>query len=1008
MKHSNLRRNSLFTIMMLGMSVTYANNSNNTNVISNTNRIELINAAAENEQNNATIINLDTPGLLKEKLGDDLTTITNLIITGTMNEDDFLTLYKAKAVEILDISTVQLVNKDGSNTNKLYDYSLSSLKALKHVILPECVEIIGKQAFSFSKAMETCVLPSNLKEIKEKAFMGCKEMTIESFPSTIETIGKMAFMNLEKLTSFTGGDALVSLGDMAFFNTGVKEVNLGKKFNDMGSAAFGGCKQLERFVVADDNTNFKIINDALFDKKGETLIAFPMGSVKEYFETPASTKQISISAFDGAQHLKELHINEGITTIPNSMCHASVVLDKVYLPSSITRIEVGAFDECGAVTEMHLAAITPPAVDEGAFGVFMKNFNMRLFVPMGSVTAYKSLDWSKDFLEVVAELGDSMRWWGYFNGNYNQINFMGMGKASTYNCAIKIPASHIMGKGRTIKGIRIPIGSKKNMENFKIWISTSLPNTADDADLRLVDINTSKLIDTNNPNTFVNELMFPETYTIEDKDVYIGYSFDITYCEDGFDKNPIILGIIETTAENSTLLQYDGSWEDLAGQNFGNLAVEVLMEGEYNKNAITLSPAFDETVGVIGSDVSVPVRLTNYGLDKVNSFAYTVTNAAGTTGKTTVNVTDDTYQYYDINRFGGSAVYNLDITLNNNAIAEKGTISIVEVNGIQNPYAGMNSSGTLTSVKEAPARKIALEENTSTNNGLCAYGFVGIEKARSIFGEKLVIVSVHDGDAMNCEDYKAFKKNNMKTLPSVNVDRKDFFLHPYFGYEAPQLEIFGLKDNISACSADVAPAAIDVKGIVLTDENILKATSMTKFMYDAENVDYAVAYVVTEDDMTGDDKWIQYNGLSGDKLLDYDPLFTPWVEASEYVEIPFNNVAIAAQGIEYGVEGSIVGPVKLNETQEYTTEFNLNDYPIIQNVENLKVNAFLINTINGKIVNAASAPVTVTTDIKDINNADSLNSVSIYTADGHQINTPVKGINIFKYSNGSTRKVIIK
>lgn len=1008
MKHLNPRRNSLFAILMLGMAAAYANNSNNTNALGNTNRIELINTATEGEQADATTINLDVAGSLKEKLGDNLTTVKSLIITGIMNEDDFLTLYKAKAVESLDISTVQLVNKDGSNTNTLYDYSLSSLKALKHVILPECVEIIGKQAFSFSKAMETCVLPSNLKEIKDKAFMGCKGMTIESFPSTVEKVGKMAFMNLEKLTSFTGGEALVSLGEMAFFNTGTKEINLGKNFNELGNAALGGCKQLEKFIVSEDNDNFKVVDDALFDKNIETLIAYPMGSKKEYFETPATTKQINISVFDGAQYLKELHINEGITTIPNSMCHASPVLDKVYLPSSITKIEVGAFDECGAIREIHLAAVTPPTIDEGAFGVFMKNFNMRLFVPLESVTAYKSLDWSKDFLEVVAELGDGMRWWGYFNGNYNEINIMGMGKASTYNCAIKIPASHIMGKGRTVKGIRIPIASKKNMENFKIWISTSLPNTANDADLRVVDVNTSKLIDSNNPNTFVNELMFPETYTIEDKDVYIGYSFDITYCEDALDKNPILLGIIETTADNSTFLQYDGAWEDLAGKNYGNLAVEVLMEGEYSKNAITLTPAFDEAVGVMGSNVSVPVKLTNYGLDEVKSFAYTVTTAAGTTEKTLVNVTNDTYQYYDINRFGGSAVYDLGITLNNSAIAENGTISIVEVNGVQNPYAEMNSNGTLTSVKEAPARKIALEENTSTENSLCAYGFVGLEKAKGIFGNQLVIVSVHDGDVMHCEDYKAFKKNNLKTFPSVNVDRKDFFLHPYFGTEFSQMEIFGLQDNINACAADVAPASIDVKGMVLTDENTLKATSMTKFMYDADKVDYAIAYVVTEDNMTGDDKWIQSNGLSGNKLLDYDPLFTPWVEASEYVEIPFNNVAIAAQGIEYGVEGSIVGPVKLNETQEYTAVFNLNDYPIIQNVENLKINAFLINTVNGKIVNAASAPVTITTDIRNINSADSMKPVAIYTTDGRQIDAPVKGINIFKYSNGSTRKVTIR
>ncbi|MGP1590276.1 MAG: endo-beta-N-acetylglucosaminidase [Prevotella sp.] len=68
------------------------------------------------------------------------------------------------------------------------------------------------------------------------------------------------------------------------------------------------------------------------------------------------------------------------------------------------------------------------------------------------------------------------------------------------------------------------------------------------------------------------------------------------------------------------------------------------------------------------------------------------------------------------------------------------------------------------------------------------------------------------------------------------------------------------------------------------------------------------------------------------------------------------------------------------------------------------------NTEPGKIVAllAASIKTAVPTGINNTNNDSDVKIIGIYTIDGLRLTTPVKGINIFKLSNGTVKKVFIK
>ena len=68
------------------------------------------------------------------------------------------------------------------------------------------------------------------------------------------------------------------------------------------------------------------------------------------------------------------------------------------------------------------------------------------------------------------------------------------------------------------------------------------------------------------------------------------------------------------------------------------------------------------------------------------------------------------------------------------------------------------------------------------------------------------------------------------------------------------------------------------------------------------------------------------------------------------------------------------------------------------------------NTEPGKIVAllAASIKTAVPTGINNTNNDSDVKIIGIYTIDGLRLTAPVKGINIFKLSNGTVKKVFIK
>ncbi len=112
--------------------------------------------------------------------------------------------------------------------------------------------------------------------------------------------------------------------------------------------------------------------------------------------TPASVRRIESSAFCECRNLKTVFISEGIESVNGFFgCNS---LKRVVLPSSLTKIEEGAFSSgttnMTAIENIYCLGTEPPVVENisGTFTSATRN-NCIVFVPMGCETVYRNSAW---------------------------------------------------------------------------------------------------------------------------------------------------------------------------------------------------------------------------------------------------------------------------------------------------------------------------------------------------------------------------------------------------------------------------------------------------------------------------------------------------------------------------------------------------------------------------------------------------------------------------------------
>ena len=216
-------------------------------------------------------------------------------------------------------------NEEESGDNLIYDIhnqevTITDIKrkeTIKKLIIPQRISNyrvteIGSSAFSGSSLKEV-VLPKTLRKIGNSAFRGT-QLTKLTLPEGVTEIGSSAFSG-SSLKEVVLPGTLTKIGDSAFRGTQLRDITLPTSVTAIGSGAFGSIDSLSSVVIP------KNLSDAY-------------------------------RAFEGSQHLKTIHFEEGITKIADGLFKGSGI-SSITIPKTVTEIGYEAFRNT-RITELYI------------------------------------------------------------------------------------------------------------------------------------------------------------------------------------------------------------------------------------------------------------------------------------------------------------------------------------------------------------------------------------------------------------------------------------------------------------------------------------------------------------------------------------------------------------------------------------------------------------------------------------------------------------------------------
>ena len=451
----------------------------------------------------------------------------------------------------------------------------------------------------------------------------------------------------------------------------------------------------------------------------------------------------------------------------------------------------------------------------------------------------------------------------------------------------------------------------------------------------------------------------------------------------------------EEDVPNSFLFRVTGrDWTDFPAQGYGYgvLALQMLVDGvELPSYSVSVSD-FETSYVLKGGKVNVPITISNGGKETVSSIAYTITTDGNTTAEKTLTVKN-------LPSFGSTTLsIPFDADQDNKKYSK--TLTVTKVNGQSNTATQKSGNGSLITISEKPVAVPVVEEFTGTWCGYCPYGMVGLAKAHETFGDKVVLIAAHNGDPMDIGDYNPII-NRVSSFPSSFINRIiDAYpsagtLQYYLQSSMERVTVGSIKASAMWTSEDKTEISIDTQ---------------TKFVYDDDNGQYGIAYVLVADGLKGTSSdWSQSNYLSGGSG---DATMTFWYNSGSSVSgLEFDHVAVGAWSIANGVNGSINKNIKAGEVQKYNFKADITSKTVVQDKSKLTVAVLLIDKSIGSIVNADQTTINnpgESSGVETIENSNTGKAKEFYSLDGRRLNAPQKGVNIVKFNDGKTQKVVVK
>jgi hypothetical protein len=278
------------------------------------------------------------------------TKVTSVTIPSTVK-----TISKCAFVNCTKLKTVTISKK--AQLSSIGDSAFSGCTALKEIYIN--AETVGEGAFLGCTSLSKVTFGDNVKEIGYFAFVNTAIQSI-TFGKNITTIDDEALWSCSKLETITIGENVTTLGENIAYGCGelekitIKSTKL--KFEncgDAGSAPFGYLSEDVKITVPDGKSEEYgfLWTDNWVDEDGYVRFAIDasnayMTGICEKGEKPSGAVKIPATfTYDGVNY-KIVKIQKEITGYGDSAFYKNEKITSVEIPSTVTEIGSGAFEEC--------------------------------------------------------------------------------------------------------------------------------------------------------------------------------------------------------------------------------------------------------------------------------------------------------------------------------------------------------------------------------------------------------------------------------------------------------------------------------------------------------------------------------------------------------------------------------------------------------------------------------------------------------------------------------------
>lgn len=337
-------------------------------------------------------VNVTTAGTLKALLtATEKTTVTKIIVTGTIDASDFPLLRDVmSSLTYIDLSSATIASYSGikgtSPTTTFYNENSIPIDAFR-------------ENNSGSSILQTIIVPSSITHISDNAFSGCNSLIEFIIPEGVTNIGSSVFSDCIKLTNITIPSSVLTIGEWAFANCNkISSLNIPASITAIGANAFnsiGGNISVDAL-----NQYYSETDGVLFDKNQTLLIHCSLNKSGSY-TIPSTVTSIGESAFSGCNLLNEIVLPLGLTTINYGAFSRCIALTSINLPAAITSIGNMAFNNCTGLTSIYVHNSTPINLNFNSYVFFSVNTSICvLYVPIGTLAAYEVASQWEDFVNI--------------------------------------------------------------------------------------------------------------------------------------------------------------------------------------------------------------------------------------------------------------------------------------------------------------------------------------------------------------------------------------------------------------------------------------------------------------------------------------------------------------------------------------------------------------------------------------------------------------------------------